>query len=354
MQQLEIKELKLKMSGKRKTTTASRGRKVKKKTTPSRIGMVFESVRQQHGAGFARAAMFLVLGAAGIMVVAVGLKAMQQKVLDDQESAIQRDFSIELVDAPDWMPKELKRNITKNITPDKTVFGSKNFCGDIFALAKTNPWIAEVQNVWKIQTERIDKQNVVIVRAKFRKPFARVPFEGSMVYIDQQGYVLPSQFVPTWESQSQNSAQRITYITRYHAPEKASRIHYITIKGVGIVPPVAGEKWDADDLRAGIEMIKLIKTKKYAYQITVADVHNYAKRISDTGPELVYYAQVGRDKRTAIRFGRFPHPDGGDYVIPLKRKMQYLDRYVTSNNGRLAGKNEYLDLRFDELIVSLN
>ena len=316
--------------------------------------MFFDSVRKQHGRAFARTAMFLVLGAAGIMAVMVGLKAMQQKVCNGQESSIQRDFRIELIDAPDWMPEELHRNIVKNITPDKAVFGSKDFCRDIFTLAETNPWISEVQSVRRIQTERIDKQNVVIVRGKFREPFARAPFEGGMVYIDKEGYVLPSRFVPIWEAQVGNPPRRITYTTRYHAPEKASPIHYITIKGVGIVPPVAGEKWDADDLRAGIEMIKLVKTKKYAYQITVADVHNYTRRISDTAPELVYYAQVGRDKPTAIRFGRFPHPDGGDWIVPLKRKMQYLDEYVTSNNGQLAGKNEYLDLRFDELIISVN
>lgn len=344
------------MSSKRKTATAFRGRKskTKKKITPSRIGMFFESMHQQHSEGFSKTVMFLVFGAAGVMAAAVGLRAMQRKVLDDQEFAMQRNFHVELIDTPDWMPKELHRNIIKNITPTGAVFGSKNFCGDVFTLAKTNPWISEVHSVRRVQTERIDKQNVVIVRAKFRRPFARVPFEGSMVYFNEQGYVLPSQFVPLWEAQSQTTPRRTTYINRYHAPEKASRIHYITIKGVGIVPPVAGQKWDTDDLRAGIKMIKLIKTKKYAYQITVADVSNHAKRVSDTAPELVYYAQIGREKRTTIRFGKFPHPGGGDWVVPLKRKIQYLDKYVTNNNGRLAGKNEYIDLRFDELIVSIN
>ncbi len=279
---------------------------------------------------------------------------MQQKVLGNQESAVQRDFHVELINTPDWMPKELHRSIIKNITPKEAFFGSKSFCSDIFALAKNNPWISEVHSVRRIQTERIDKQNMVIVRAKFRKPFARVPFEGSMVYFDEKGYVLPSQFVPIWEGQSHNPTRKTAYINRYHAPGKASLIHYITIKGVGIVPPVAGQKWDTDDLQTGIKMIKLIKTKKYAYQITVADVSNHAKRVSDTAPELVYYAQIGRDKRTTIRFGSFPHPDGGDWVVPLKRKLQYLDEYVRRNNGRLAGKNEYIDLRYDDLIISIN
>jgi len=262
MQQLEIKELKV--SGKRKAASRGRRAKTKKKSTPSRIGMFFESVRQQHGGAFARVTMFLVLGAAGIMVIAVGLKAMQQKVLDDQASVIPRDFRIELADAPDWMPRELKRNIIKNITPGSDVFGSKSFCGNIFSLAKINPWVSEVKDVKSVQADSVDKQNAVIVRAKFRKPFARVPFEGGMVYIDTDGYVLPSQFVPIWEAQTragaENYARKTTYISRYHAPETASLIHYITIKGVGIVPPVAGQKWDAGDLRAGIEMIKLIKT----------------------------------------------------------------------------------------------
>lgn len=343
------------MAGKRKTAGRPRDKRARKKTAPSRIGIFFEFVRQRHGETFTRAAMFLVLGAAGVMVVAVGLKAMQQKVLDSQGSAVSRNFCVELADAPDWMPAELYRNIIKNITPDRAVFGSESFCRNIFSLAKSSPWISEVRSVRRIQTERIDKQNVVIVRAKFRQPFARVLFDGEMVYIDRSGHVLPSRFVPIWQAVANAArSQKTTHISRYRAPQAAVRIHYITIRGVGIVPPVEGQKWEADDLRAGIDMIELVKTKKYAYQITVADVGNHAKRISDTAPELVYYAQVGKDKSTAIRFGRFPHTQGGDWVVPLERKMQYLDEYVSSNNGRLAGKNEYLDLRFDELIVSVN
>ncbi|MCK5113758.1 MAG: hypothetical protein KAR11_03235 [Phycisphaerae bacterium] len=340
------------MAAKRKKVPASRSRKAKRKTTPSRIGSFIDSVRRQHGAAFARGTMFLVLTAAAVMVVTIGLRAMQRKVLDDQQAAVQREFCVELVGAPDWMPQELHRDIVKNITPGDRNFGSKAFCGEVFKLAKNNPWIADVLNVRKIQTARIDKQNVVIVRAKFRKPFARAPFEGGMVYFDEHGFVLPSRFVPRWETR--NGAQHATYLSRYQAPQSAARIHYITVKGVGLVPPIPGEKWNATELAAGIEMIKLVKAKPYAHQITVADVQNYGNRISDTAPQLVYYAQVGRDRQTTIRLGRFPRPEGGDWVVPPETKMQRLDEYVSRNRGRLAGKNEYIDLRFDELIVSVN
>jgi len=59
-----------------------------------------------------------------------------------------------------------------------------------------------------------------------------------------------------------------------------------------------------------------------------------------------------RSGRTDIRFGRFPTADGLDYCIRPQRKLQYLDEYVRAHDGRLAGINAYIDLRYDTLYVS--
>ena len=49
-----------------------------------------------------------------------------------------------------------------------------------------------------------------------------------------------------------------------------------------------------------------------------------------------------------------PIPGGGDYVVSPERKLSYIDQYVARNGGRLAGINTYLDLRYDQLHVSIN
>jgi hypothetical protein len=65
------------------------------------------------------------------------------------------------------------------------------------------------------------------------------------------------------------------------------------------------------------------------------------------------YAEVKGGQPTDIRFGRFPLP-GGDHVVSPERKLSYLDAYATDHKGLLAGINRYLDLRYDELHVSMN
>ncbi len=100
-------------------------------------------------------------------------------------------------------------------------------------------------------------------------------------------------------------------------------------------------------------MLRLVHNKPYANQITAIDVRNFAGRISRAEPHLRMYAQVGQGGSTDIRFGRFPLP-GGDYVISPERKLSYLDEYAEDHGGQLAGLNRYIDLRYDELHVSIN
>ena len=98
--------------------------------------------------------------------------------------------------------------------------------------------------------------------------------------------------------------------------------------------------------------VKLLLGRHYARQITVVDVTNHGGRVTSGAPEIKIFAQVGRDRPTEIRFGRFPTE--GDWVVTPAEKLANLDAYVKTNNGQLAGVNEYLDLRYDEMHVSIN
>ena len=41
-------------------------------------------------------------------------------------------------------------------------------------------------------------------------------------------------------------------------------------------------------------------------------------------------------------------------MVSPERKISYLDQYAEDHGGNLAGVNRYIDLRYDELHVSLD
>ena len=129
-------------------------------------------------------------------------------------------------------------------------------------------------------------------------------------------------------------------------------VHYFRIDGASESTMRIGDTWPGEDVAAGLRLISLLARRPYANQVSVVDVRNYEGRISSEEPHLRLYAQSEQSKATDIRFGRFPRP-GGDFVISPERKMSYLDEYVKRHDGRLAGLNAYLDLRFDQLHVSV-
>ena len=78
------------MPSKRKT--AARSRKTKKKTTPSRIRMFFESVRQQHGGAFAKVTMFLVL-----VTMPVLIRQVLEDITPARESCLSTRMTLQLI-----------------------------------------------------------------------------------------------------------------------------------------------------------------------------------------------------------------------------------------------------------------
>ncbi len=299
-----------------------------------------------------RGVFWVVMLSAVVVGVAAVMNAMERKVLHQRASGGAVRYRLELVNAPAWFPPSLTRNILAEITPHRMPFEDERLCREVYHLATKNPWVASVREVRRVRLK--GRRGVVRVRGSYRRAVARVSYQNRIYFVDAEGIVLPYGQVPQWVAQ--DGATRRCYMTRDSVPRslKPTRKHYILIEGVQTVPAVTGQVWDADDLTAGLQLIKLISTRRYADQITVVDVRNHAQRISENEPELRMYAQQHRGQPTDIRFGRFPHPDGGDWVVSPERKMKYLDEYVSDQGGRLAGVHRYIDVRFDELRFSLN
>ena len=283
---------------------------------------------------------------------AATLTALERYAHGGQYAAGPVKYTLELDPTPSWMPATLGRCILADVTPVNLSFDDPSLCREIHEKLVKNPWVSQVTAVRRVRTGATE--GVVRVQATYRQPIARVAREGRIYHVDNEGVVLPYSQTPKFAAQDSSGVTYFLQREGVPANLRPIRIHYITVEGVEAPPPGVGKPWPGDDLVEGLRLVRLLSTRPYANQISVVDVRNHRRRISESEPEMCVYAQQGHGKSTEIRFGRFPHPEGGDWVISPARKMQYLDDYVNDQNGRLAGVHSYIDVRFDELRISLN
>jgi len=309
-----------------------------------------------------RAAAWIVLAVVMSTAGVFGMKALESHVLLGLGGADVADYRIALAPRPSWMPVSLAAQITRSLRPEDVGFHDPAFTKAVYDRARLSPWIRG--NVKVVRNRAGDSQTgIVEIEAQFRQPIASVSSPGQVrrEYVDADGVRLPPHQVPMWAAvippaRGDDVAGQAYYCDRADIPPglQIAPIHYIRIDGVQKLPPPVGHRWEGDDLAAGLRLVKLVRTRPYANQITVVDVYNHAKRVLPDEPELRMYAQVGRGRRTDIRFGRFSLPGGGDFNVSAERKMSYLDQYVRENNGQLAGINTFIDLQYDALNYSLN
>jgi hypothetical protein len=313
--------------------------------------------RRRLAAAAVKAVVVVSLVVAGVAV----LRVLRSPVLEKRYGGPQGAAAVQLSRAPQWMPQSLAAEIVHDVTPPDASLADCRLAEKVYQRAAANPW---VRRVCKVQVHPNPGRAGGVVRTdlEFRRPAARVRQGARYIYVDDDGHRLPITQVPAYVVTFQDSRGRIVsqncYLSLKEVPTSwraaARRIHYVTIDGVASTAPPPGWKWTSSDLGAGLRLLELVRTRPYYAQITLIDVRNHAGRAARQEPELRMYAQIGTGRPTDIRFGRFPAPGGGDYVISPQRKLSYLDEYAAEHGGRLAGINSYLDLRYDQLHVSIN
>lgn len=287
-----------------------------------------------------------------------GMKVMERQALAGQLGPVPTSFKVVLAQAPAYIPASLLQQIALSITPADSNPSDQQLAQKVYQLASACPWISKVgQALCRPATD--PRIIVVEVQAEFRTPYAKVQCMKSrnaeqVEYVDKDGIVLPSDQAARYFVQAPATAdlpaRDVFFVRRADIPAgwKFYAIHYITIEGVMAPPPPAGQKWDGDDLAAGLKLVTLVSTRKYANQIKTVDVRNYAGRGRHGDSNLCMRAQIGNGPETIIRFGRFPAATG-DWEVPTQRKMYNLDTYVSDQKGYLAGTAQYVDLRGDQL-----
>lgn len=286
----------------------------------------------------------------------VGLSAMERSVLA-RPTGSPACVRVEIVDAPAWMPGVLRRYIEASLAPAPRRTYDPGLARKVYIRAQANPWVRSVRSVRRCSSDR-PNSTLLQLRGRFRKPIARIRTGGTFAYLDADGVRLVASQVPHWvgvTARLDGTTGQVCFTNTDEVPPgmRVRPIHYIAIDGVRTSEPPIGSVWQGSDVAAGLRLLALIVDKPYANQITLVDVRNYGGRISRYEPHLRLYAQVGHGKATDVKFGRFPRPRG-DFVVSPARKVSYLDEYAARNGGQLAGLNAHLDLRYDQLHVSVN
>ena len=345
------------MSRKKKSKSSSKaGGRGSPPPLPSRMELLTRSVRERHGSRIKRGTLIVLALAIAGGGVAVGLNTMEHHVLA-RRSTGPTEFRLRLANRPEWMPQSLARQLVMDLTPPGSDLYDPDLPANVYDLAVANPWIRQVNWVRRIPSDD-PKVAIIDLQADYRKPIACIQAPSGPQFVSADGFHLPTHQVPRWVThvkRSDGSQRQVCFVTPQAVPPgvRAKPIHYVKISGARHAPPGYGRKWPGLDIEAGVRMVALVVDRPYVNQIAVADVRNFAGRGLQQGePHLKYYAQVGRSDTTEIRFGRFPRP-GGDHNVQTERKLSYLDSYVERNKGRLAGLHSYIDLRFDELHVSI-
>lgn len=337
----------------------SRKTKQRKPSQPSAVSRWWGRQSDQRRKQMGRSGGWIAVALVGALVTVFGMKALERRVLRTPVGAVPRAVQFRLTNRPDWMPARLATRIVDAIAPATADFNDSKLTATVYDRACANPWIHEITRVSK---QRGDAHSVGVIEidATYRRAVARIQVAGGYAYVDAEGHRLPAAEVPQWVAAapvaSGEIARQVSYLHPGDAPPGLTprQIHYILIDGVEAPAPPVGQAWSGSDLQAGLSLINIVSSRRYASQITVVDVRNCDGRINRDEPHLRMSAQHGRGRPTDIRFGRFPTPDGGDYVVSPERKLRYLDDYVADHDGWLAGRNSYIDLRFDQLHVSMN
>jgi len=287
-------------------------------------------------------------------------KAEQRAFGNDRNGQVAECPEVVLVDAPAWMPTMVSGRIRQYCRPFGIGFYDDEMLTEVARRAASIPWVRRVNYVRK-RLAPDGRSGVIELSCEYREAVVRVELDNRfgresqrVAYVDARGVRLPYGDVPKYLARY--TSMDGAFVERAYAssdgppPHSAVwDVHYPTVRGVMSEAPPAGQVWHSPELAAGLRLYDLIATRRYKDQITVIDVRNYDGRLDPDGAHLRMHAQIGTGRPTTIVFGRFPMPDGGDYVVSPERKLGYLDWYTQETNGALAGLHERLDLRYDQI-----
>ena len=199
---------------------------------------------------------------------------------------------------------------------------------DTVAMLRANPWIREVKHVRRaFQNQPGD---TLEVDCEYRAPVALVHWRDYYWLVDGDSVKLPEAF-------GEQFLARIMF-------GQDQKMNIRVIEGVQQPPPESGAKWAGEDLRAGLELVKLLYGKAYAEEVQRVDVSNFDRRRDRRAAQLVLLTKYN----TQVRWGQ-PISGNDSFLVEVSpaRKLEYMEA-IFNEMGRVDGKHQWVDLRFDQ------
>ena len=242
-----------------------------------------------------------------------GLQRLERFVRKDR-SEHQTGITLRLLHQPAWMQRfgDLPQEIlaSAGITPD-------DFILDKALARRTGEKLAE--NPWIRRLRRVSKQpdNTLLIDCEFRRPLTAVRHQDVYYLVDDEGVRLPG----VWKEHDLDS------------------LGMKRLFGVASQPPVPGQRWEVEDLAAGLKLLLLLEPHPYYRQIHAVHVDNFSGRKDPRRAHLT----LTTPHATQIRWGRAAGTEGR-LELPVRGKLENL-REVYEKFQTLDGPLEYIDLR---------
>ncbi len=240
--------------------------------------------------------------------------------------------TIVLKNRPPWMSDFLAGQIAKLARPagTRSAFDHKLLVETHTAL-KTNPWIKSIKQVRRVYGQR--PADTLEIDCEYRAPVALVKWGDFYWLVDGDSVKLPEAY----------TAQQVPQIVVGRDNQLAIRI----VQGVKQPPAEPGNRWDGEDLAAGLEMVKLLFHKPYAEEIAKVDVSNFAGRKDKKEAQVVLITKYA----TEVRWGR--PLSANDFFVEAApaQKLKYLQA-IYEQVGRVDGNHPWIDLRFCDDVVT--
>lgn len=232
-------------------------------------------------------------------------------------------------DQPRWMNDDLFNRIVDSLRPGtrRTSLDSELLV-ELTNVLRLEPWVKNVRHVRRLYVE--GSGDLIEVDCEFRVPVALVESGGAYWMVDADGVKLPELF----------EANELAKVMLDDAGSLQLRI----ISGVATRPPKAGEVWTGDDLKAGLDLVKLLYNKPFTADIAMVDVSNFAGRKSRENPQIVLVTR----KQTEIRWGRPINAPDFFVEVPAEQKLRHM-QLVFERFGRVDAGRPWIDIRFDAI-----
>ncbi len=291
----------------------------------------------ERSARIRRRVLNLSLALSIIAVAGVGLRSLKRHVETDLTMGGSPP-EVVIVNRPPWMSDFLAAQIAAAARPigAHSAFDHQMLVDSAKLLEsdpRIKPWIKTVRQLRRAYHK--GPGDVIELDCEFRAPVALVQFGEDFWLVDGEGVRLPDRF----------TVRQIPQIIYGRDSQAGVQPNIRVIQGVRQAPPrLGGQTWAGDDLKAGLDLVRLLYGKPFCDEILTVDVSNFDGRRDAREAQLVLVTKY----LTRIQWGR--PINAKDYFVEVStsQKLDYLSRIFGEYHRVDAGKSS-VDIRFDTI-----